>query len=41
MHMTTEPPYPTSLAPGARMTVVKHTPSNYQYYSYDHEYEHY
>ena len=22
-------PNPTSLAPGARMTVVKHTPSNY------------
>ena len=25
-------PNPTSLAPGARMTVVKHTPSNNTYY---------
>ena len=33
-------PNPTSLAPGARMTVVKHTPSNYITYGriYDRDY---
>ena len=33
-------PNPTSLAPGAKMTVVKHTPSNY-YYCYCYYYYYY